>query len=90
MSHYTGQTTADPVAIRKTTNGFDADTATDAVQLFVGDPILWEYIVTNIGNQTGRAIASPIPVVLPVTMIALSFRRIDSSMLSVRCFGSWV
>ena len=39
------------IQIEKSTNGRDADTAIDAVVLNLGDRVVWEYNVTNIGNM---------------------------------------
>ncbi len=42
---------ADPgIDIEKFTNGVDADTAAEAVELAIGDIITWTYEVTNTGN----------------------------------------
>lgn len=44
-SHYTG---ISPLEIEKTTNGEDADSA-PGPSILVGDPVVWEYTLTNIG-----------------------------------------
>jgi uncharacterized repeat protein (TIGR01451 family) len=53
-SHYIGvETPVEPnpaIDIEKSTNGEDADTEAEAVNLFVGDAITWEYVVTNTGS----------------------------------------
>ena len=38
------------IDIEKSTNGVDADNAVDAVILNIGDTVIWQYIVRNIGN----------------------------------------
>ena len=52
-SHYFGVTPPPPqqacIRIKKYTNGQDADTA-PGPQINVGDPVLWEYVVTNTGQ----------------------------------------
>jgi uncharacterized repeat protein (TIGR01451 family) len=52
-SHYYGSTPPPPpqacIRIKKYTNGDDADTAPGS-QIKVGDPVLWEYVVTNTGQ----------------------------------------
>ena len=42
------------IDIEKHTNGFDADFPEEAPVLQVGDPVVWEYIVTNTGDGPGR------------------------------------
>lgn len=42
------------IDIEKHTNGVDADLPEDAPILQVGDPVVWEYIVTNTGDGPGR------------------------------------
>lgn len=57
-SHYlAGNSTAPAIAIKKYTNGQDADTAPGPV-ITVGNPVTWTYVVTNIGNAdlTGVAV----------------------------------
>ena len=39
------------IDIEKLTNGVDADAASDAVVIAPGDPITWEYIITNTGTE---------------------------------------
>ncbi|MFC2047163.1 hypothetical protein ACFLTK_02655 [Chloroflexota bacterium] len=46
-SHYLGVSPS--IDIEKHTNGEDADTPT-GLSIVVGDPVLWEYIVTNTGD----------------------------------------
>jgi uncharacterized repeat protein (TIGR01451 family) len=46
-SHYLG--TAPTIHLEKTTNGFDADSPTGPV-LNAGDPVIWQYNVTNTGS----------------------------------------
>lgn len=48
-SHYYGSNGA--VALRKYTNGVDADTATGPF-IAVGDTVTWRYVMTNTGNVT--------------------------------------
>ncbi|MFN8489134.1 MAG: SdrD B-like domain-containing protein [Caldilineaceae bacterium] len=50
-SHYFG---AKPdVVLKKYTNGYDADTLSDArPHLHLGDPVTWTYVITNTGNVT--------------------------------------
>ena len=48
-SNYFGFTNS--IDIQKSTNGVDADSATDAPTIFVGDPVTWTYVVTNTGNE---------------------------------------
>jgi uncharacterized repeat protein (TIGR01451 family) len=54
-SHYFGQA-ADAVALEKRTAGLDADTPPGPI-LAVGDPVGWEYEVTNIGADALSEIA---------------------------------
>jgi len=52
-SHYMGDPGEEPnpdVHLEKSTNGVDADSAADAVQLDEGDAVVWEYTATNTGN----------------------------------------
>ncbi len=52
-SHYIGVEMVEPnpaIDIEKSTNGQDADTQAEAVDLVVGDAITWEYVVTNTGD----------------------------------------
>ena len=53
-SHYFGAASA--ITIEKHTNGVDADKA-PGVYVPVGDPITWDYIVTNTGNDTISSIS---------------------------------
>jgi LPXTG-motif cell wall-anchored protein len=49
-SHYLGVAAPVPaIAIEKSTNGEDADTGTGP-SVTEGDPVVWEYVVTNTGN----------------------------------------
>jgi hypothetical protein len=48
-SHYLGLTIAPGLDVEKSTNGADADSVPGPYVL-VGDPVAWEYVVTNIGN----------------------------------------
>ena len=41
---------APAIDIEKSTNGVDADTPEEAVQVDEGDAVTWEYVVTNTGN----------------------------------------
>lgn len=52
-SHYLG---ISPVQIEKLTNGDDADSP-PGPQILIGDPVLWEYVLTNVGVVTVTGIA---------------------------------
>lgn len=47
-SHYRGVTPG--IRIEKLINGEDADDSAHAVQLMVGDAVLWSFVVTNVGD----------------------------------------
>ena len=49
-SHYKVDATPS-IDIEKSTNGKDADTAADAVELSLGDSVTWSYVVTNNGTE---------------------------------------
>jgi uncharacterized repeat protein (TIGR01451 family) len=54
-SHYFGVPEPPPpgepaIEIEKLTNGFDADGVASAPQLYHGHPVVWTYVVTNVGN----------------------------------------
>jgi len=38
------------ILIEKSTNGVDADTPAEGPDILVGDPVVWEYMVSNTGN----------------------------------------
>lgn len=38
------------IVIEKSTNGVDADTPEEGPQILVGQPVVWEYVVSNTGN----------------------------------------
>ncbi len=38
------------ISLEKSTNGFDADEPTGP-EILVGDPVAWEYVVTNTGDE---------------------------------------
>lgn len=38
------------ILLEKSTNGVDADTPAAGPQILAGDPVVWEYMVTNTGN----------------------------------------
>ena len=48
-SNYFGAQPA--IDIEKLTNGFDADSPSDAPTIFIGQQVTWNYIVTNSGNE---------------------------------------
>ena len=47
-NHYRGVTPG--IRVEKLINGEDADDAAHAVQLMAGEPVLWSFVVTNIGD----------------------------------------
>ncbi|WP_167546893.1 SdrD B-like domain-containing protein [Stieleria maiorica] len=49
-SHYKNAVVAPGIDIEKYTNGFDADDASQAPGIEVGDTVTWTYVVTNTGN----------------------------------------
>lgn len=49
-SHCTGECGEASIDLEKHTNGHDADIRADAPRVSVGEPIFWEFIVTNTGN----------------------------------------
>ncbi|MGB5440531.1 MAG: hypothetical protein WBN90_12890, partial [Gammaproteobacteria bacterium] len=51
------------VDIQKSTNGVDADIPGEAVPLAPGDPVTWEYVVSNTGNEILLFDTLTIPVV---------------------------
>ncbi|WP_182870577.1 SdrD B-like domain-containing protein [Rhodopirellula sp. JC639] len=55
-SHYTNPAPQPPgipnIDIEKSTNGVDADTPAEAVQIAPGAPVTWTYTVTNTGETT--------------------------------------
>ncbi|MFN8489127.1 MAG: hypothetical protein U0350_16185 [Caldilineaceae bacterium] len=54
-SHYFG---AKPDVVLKKTNGYDADTLSDAPAPALGDPVTWTYVITNTGNVPLRFAAN--------------------------------
>lgn len=69
-SHYVG--VAPGIDIEKSTNGFDADMPTGPF-LTPGDPITWEYVVTNTGNKTFDNVAVVDPVLREVVCTQTNF-----------------
>jgi uncharacterized repeat protein (TIGR01451 family) len=83
-SHYlAGSATSAAIDIEKYTNGEDADTAPGPV-IAVGDPVIWTYVVTNIGNVnlTGITVSDNQGVSLTCTETNLTIGE------SMNCTGS--
>ena len=73
------------IDIEKHTNGFDADTPEEAPILQVGDPVVWEYIVTNTGSGTGRELIITVSDDQGVDVICeIDILEVNES---VTCFG---
>ncbi len=50
LSHYTGTRQGPAVEIEKSTSGLDADNPGEGPILYVGDPVIWTYVVTNMSS----------------------------------------